>query len=471
MSTEAMRDTALGTEQKALDINLDDHVYGTIVEIGAGQEVARQFFKAGAAAGTVAKTMSAYDMKVSDEIYGQAGRYVSRERLEQMLDKEFSLLVERLQSSRSTETTFFSYAATVSAKSYKKNTECHGWVGLSFQASPSAAPSRILLHVRMLDSENHGQSEALGVLGVNLIYAAFRHVDNPFWIIESLSDSLGSDRIEIDFVDFSGPSFDAIDNRLMNLHLIRAWQTRAVMFSPNGKSVVPAEALYKKSALVLRGSFKPPVLSTVDMAEKGLQQFLALRQDAETMETITMAEISMSELMTNNRVDDADFLARVDLATTLGYHVLVSDYVRLFSLRSWLRRYSNRPIGITIKALDFTYLFDDTYYEGVEGGLLEAMGRLFADETRVLVYPSKDASGNIISLDNVPVAEHHRLLLDYLVANGMMLAAKNVVETNLHTNSREVFHKIGAGEAWEKDVPDGVAEQIKQRKLFGYKAS
>lgn len=469
MPTDVKRDTSLGTEQKALDINLDSSVYGTIVEIGAGQEVARQFFKAGAAAGTVAKTMSAYDMKVSDDIYGQAGRYVSRERLEQMLNREFSLLVERLQKNRNPETTFFSYAATVSAKSYKKNTECHGWVGLSFQSSPAAEPSRILLHVRMLDSENHGQSDALGVLGVNLIYAAYRYLDKPLWITESLSDNLGPDRIEIDFVDFSGPAFEGIDNRLMNLHLIRAWLTRAVMFTPNGQSVVPAEALYKKSALVLRGSFKPPVLSTVDMAEQGLRQFLSLRQDTSVGQTLTIAEVSMSELMTNNKVDDADFLARVDLATALGYHVLVSDYVRLFSLRSWLRRYSNRPIGITIKALDFTYLFDDSYYDGVEGGLLEAMGRLFADETRVLVYPSLDAEGSVVSLDNVPVAENHRLLLDYLVANGMMLAADNVIEANLHTNSREVFNKIGSGEAWEKEVPASVAEQIKQRGLFGYR--
>lgn len=469
MNAPAQDETRLSTEQKALAINLDDLVYGTIDEIGAGQEVARQFFKAGAAAGTIAKTMSAYDMSVSNEIYGEVGRYVSRERLTQMLDKEFDLLIERLQSVRPANTLFFAYAATVSAKSYLKDSECHGWIGLRMQMRPGEAPANIHLHVRMLDAENASQSEALGILGVNLIYATRHYPQEPQSIIDALSDNLGSDRIEVDFIDFEGPAFEHIDNRLMNLHLIRSWKTRAVMFSPAGQSMVPGEALYKQSALVLRGSFRPPVLSTLDMAESGLQQFLSLSQDSDPSQTITMAEISMAELMSNDRVNDTEFLTRVDLATALGYHVLLSDYVRLFSLRSWMRRYTARPIGVTIKAGDFTYLFDESYYEGVEGGILEAMGRLFADNTRVIVYPSINAEGEVVTLDNVPVEARHSLLLEHLVENRMLIASDRVVEANLHTSARNVLAKIAAGDDWEPDVPPAIAEQIRNRQLFGYR--
>ena len=166
------RENRLSIQQKALAINLDPAIYGTIVEIGAGQEVARQFFAAGGAAGTLAKTMSAYDMKVSDEIYGEVSRYVSRERLEQMLLREFDLLVQRLGTVRPVNSTFFTYAATVAAKSYGRTSEWHGWVGLRLQLRPAETPSEIVLHVRMLDDNSQLQSEMLGMLGVNLIYGA-----------------------------------------------------------------------------------------------------------------------------------------------------------------------------------------------------------------------------------------------------------------------------------------------------------
>jgi hypothetical protein len=237
------REKHLSTEQKALSINLDASKYGTIVEIGAGQEVARQFFGAGAAAGTIAKTMSAYDMRVSDEIYGKVDRYVGRERLEQMLQREYDLLVKRLQDVRP-PTTYFTYAATVSAKGYQGTKECHGWIGFRVQLHPGEEANDIILHVRMLDGENRLQSEALGVLGVNLIHAAFLYPTRPKWIIESLLDGIGQDRIEVDLIHFSGPSFKRVENRLMNLHLIRSWLTRAVMFGKDGQSIVPRETLY-----------------------------------------------------------------------------------------------------------------------------------------------------------------------------------------------------------------------------------
>ena len=268
-------DKSKTTRQKALAINLDDQKYGTIVEIGAGQEVARQFFSVGAAAGSIAKTMSAYDMQVSDDIYGKSGRYVSRERLEQMLGLEYELLLKRLKEVRPANTAFFSYAATVTAKSYSQKNECHGWVGIQVQLYPDAPPSEIILHVRMLDETNEEQCDALGILGVNLIYGAYYYHANPKVLIDSLQDGMGSDkRIEIDLIHFSGPYFEQVENRLMNLHLIRSWCCRAVMFDQDGNSVVPASALRKKDALVMRGSFKPPTNIHVDMNKSAYGQFL-----------------------------------------------------------------------------------------------------------------------------------------------------------------------------------------------------
>lgn len=453
-------------EQKALAINLDKLKYGTIVEIGAGQETARLFFGAGAAAGTIAKTMSAYDMSVSDEIYGKVGRYVSRERLEQMLGREFDLLLDRLSDVRPPETTYFAYAATVTAKSYKSDNECHGWVGMRAQLAPGSEPCDVILHVRMLDDANRLQSEALGVLGVNLIYGLFRYHHQPKELIDSLSDFLGSDRIEVDLINFRGPEFRQVESRLMNLHLIRAWQARAVMFDADGHSVVPAEMLYRKSAMVIRGSFKPPTKVHVDMTDSALDQFLR-HHNVRKEDTVILAEITMSELVTEENIADSDFLARVDLLSSLGYNVLISDYVRFFRLRSFLRQFTQSPIGIVLSVLDFNYLFDEQYYKGLEGGILEAMGKLFPDNTQVYVYPTK-AHGELVSLENIRVPDHLRYLLRHLVGNRLMVPSESYDEAHLHISARKIAEQIprGRGE-WESQLPEVVTRQIVERKLFG----
>lgn len=460
------RDESLTPDQKALEINLDKLKYGTIVEIGAGQETARLFFSAGAAAGTVAKTMSAYDMSVSDDIYGKVGRYVSRQRLEQMLSREFELVVHRLREVRPPDTTFFVYAATVTAKSYKGNKECHGWVGIRVQLEPRAEPCDIILHVRMLDDANRLQSEALGMLGVNLIYGAFHYHDRPKTLIDSLSDALGSDRIEIDLINMKGPEFRQVESRLMNLHLIRAWQTRAVMFDADGNSVIPAEMLYEKSAMVIRGSFKPPTKVHVDMTESGLNQFLR-HHNVERDNVVILAEITMSELVTEEHIADSDFLARVDLLSSLGYNVLISDYVRFFRLRSYLRQFTKDPIGIVLSVLDFDYLFNEEYYNGLEGGILEAMGKLFPDNTQVYVYPTK-ADGELIDLENIRVSDHLKYLFRHLVSNQRMVASDDYDEAHLHISARRIAEQIprGRGE-WENQLPEIVTRQILERRLFG----
>lgn len=458
------RDNSLSTEQRALEINLDERKYGTIVEIGAGQEVARQFFKAGAAAGTIAKTMSAYDMKVSDEIYGRAGRYVSRTRLEQMLDREFDLLLTRLEKQRREDTTFFAFADTVAAKGYKTEGECHGWMGLRYQLKPGQKPCQIIVHLRMLDNSNHAQSEALGILGVNLIHAAYNYSEKPQLIIESLGDGL-TDRIEIDLIHFSGPDFSRVDNRLMNLHLIRAWLTRAVMYNADGEPVVPSEQLYKKSALVIRGAFMPPTKFHVDMANTGLAQLNQQGKD----DALVMAEISMSSVRVGGDSSDKEFLSRADLINSLGYDVLVSDYLRTFTLRSWIRRYTNRPIGIVVKATDCNFLFDESFYDGLEGGILEAMGKLFADDTRMFVYPVIGSDGKLVELENLKVPSQHKHLLKLLVANGKMLASQGYSEKYLDFSPEQLLELIAKNDGnWQKQIPDPVQKLIIKRKMFNF---
>ena len=463
------RDKTLTIEQKALSLNLDPYKYGTIVEIGAGQEAARQFFRVGAAAGTIAKTMSAYDMQVSDSIYGQVGRYVSRERLLQMLDKEFTLLVDRLSDSRPRTTTFFAYAATVAAKSYQRDHECHGWIGVRLQLHPGAAPSDIILHVRMLDNENSAQSEALGLLGVNLIYGAFHYWSQPTDLIDGLKDSLGPDQIEIDLIHFGGSYFEETENRLMNLHLINSWQTRAVIFNPQGEVVVPGELFYKKPVLVIRGSFNPVTKVNVDMMDSGKQQFVQENTvDADRL--VTLAEITMNSLVTGGAVDTEDFLARVDLLASLGHTVMISDYVRFFRLRAYLRRYTQKQIGIVLSVRDFNYLFDLKFYEGLEGGILEAFGKLFPDNTSVYVYPSRRANETeLTTLETVTVPPNLTHLLAHLIENKLLVPFQNYDESLLHIDMSEVHSDLrrGRGE-WEQGVPEIVAEQIIERRLLGF---
>jgi hypothetical protein len=454
-------------QEKALSINLDPNKYGTFVEIGAGQEVARQFFTAGGAAGTVAKTMSAYDMQISDEIYGKASRYVSRDRLEQMLEKEYSLLESRLCDHKPKETQYFAYAATVTARSYSQKNECHGWVGIRIQLMPETKPSDIVMHVRMLDETNTEQCEALGVLGVNLVHGAYNHFNKPKELIDALLDGLDKKRLEVDMINFSGPGFDHIDNRLINLHLIRSWCCRAVMFSPDGNSLVPGSILRKNDTLIIRGSFKPPTKVTVDMIEGARQQFMK-EEGVESDNVHIVTELTLHQTPNGDVDSDEDFLARVDMMNAVGYTVLVSDYFRFFRLRSWLRRHNHNELGIVLSVMDFDALFNEQFYEGLEGGILEAMGKLFSDNTHIYIYPTIE-DGKLITLDEVSVKPEQKFLLKHLIKNGKMVAVENYNEAHLHISSRAALKQIQSGdEAWKESVPKDIKRLVIEGKLFGY---
>ena len=246
---------------KALALNLDDSIYGTIAEIGAGQEVARFFFSAGASSGTIAKSMSAYDMAFSDQIYGPVNRYVSRERLVGMLEHEYSLLIERLDAPRGERSRFFSFANTVAARNFRGTNECHGWMGVRFQTEPGATPSEIILHVRMLDSANILQQEALGILGVNMIYGAYHFHDEIERLIESLVDQIGTDRIEVEVIESNGPAFADVDQRILNLALLERSFTDALLISPDGEMKLASDTLRRRPIMLLRGSFRPVTIA------------------------------------------------------------------------------------------------------------------------------------------------------------------------------------------------------------------
>jgi len=459
------------TLQKALEINLDNCKYGTIVEIGAGQEVARNFFRAGGAAGTVAKTMSAYDMQVSDDVYGaeETGRYVSRSRLMKMLDKEYTAITELLTPIRPKNTTFFSYAATVTAKSYLQKNECHGWVGIRLQLYREAPPSDIILHVRMLDSDGSAQQEALGVLGVNLIHAAYHHFTHPKQIIESLLDDLEPGRLEVDMINFSGPYFEETENRLMNLHLVHHSLTHAIMFNPKGEVQVPAELLYKKNILVIRGSFTPLTKVHSDMTRCGQQHFNDMEYiDAD--KTLVLAELTMASLTVGDRIDDADFLARVDMLNTQGYTVMVSNYLRYFRLRAYFRRYTKQQIGMILGISNLDLIFNEEYYEGLEGGILEAFAKLFPDNTRLYIYPSKTPDQKeLVTVNNFHPSKNLQHLYNHLLENGYLVGLENADESLLGISPANILAGIKKGHGdWESHVPESIAKMIIEKKLLGF---
>jgi len=450
------------TLEKALRINLDEKKYGTIVEIGAGQEVARQFFRSGGAAGTIAKTMSAYDMKFSDAIYGvqEDGRYVSKARVNAMLEKEFGLILERVGKSRSKTSRYFSYAATVAAKSYKGKHECHAWCGIRVQEYPGA----------VRDDNAERQHQALGVLGVNLIYGAYYYFEDANTIIDSLTDNLEPDRIEIDSIEFHGPYFEEIDNRSINLHLIRSWKTRAIMFRPDGSVVIPAEMLYKKNVLTIRGSFRPVTRLNVDMIEQGLKCFTET-DGVSVKNSVALAEISLNDLHGNDlMVSEEDLIARVRLLNSLGYSVMISDHTRYFSLRAYFRQFTKLQIGIVVGISNIRQIFDQSSYRGVEGGILEGFGKLFPDNTRLLVYPEIDQAGEYTDYTNLLVPENLRFLYRHLLENHFIFGIEASDLDLFNIFSRNILKQLpnGRGE-WEQDLPSGVAEKIIENHFFGYR--
>src|SRR6266568_2174707 len=381
----------VGTNKKAFQINLDARRYGTFAEIVGG------------ASGTIAKTMSAYDMTFSDAIYGPTDRYVSRIRLGTMLDHEYNLLIERLDQKLGAQRYFFVFADTVAARSFKQHNEAHGWLGVRFQTEFRGEPSQIIIHLRMLDEANVDQQEVLGVIGVNLIYGAFYHA-KPEELISSLQENLAPGRIEVDMIKFSGPAFSQVDNRLMSLQLVSQGLTDAVMFQADGETVQPAEVFYKKAILVERGSFRPVTYATNDMLDGARRKFLQESGCAEP-ELIVLME-----------------------------------------------------------------MIDEKYYLNLEGGILEALGRMFKGALKLYVYPMiHERSGKIITASQIEVAPNLKALFQFIMDNNFITEITDYHPEYLKIFPPDALAKLQPGDSgWEKMVPPEVTQIIKERGFFGY---
>ncbi len=459
----------IGTNKKAFQINLDIKKYGTFAEIGAGQEVARRFFHVGGAAGTIAKTMSAYDMQFSDAIYGPAERYVSRARLQTMIDHEYCLLLERLDQKLGDERTFFVFADTVAARSFKQHNESHGWLGMRFQAETRGEPSQIIIHVRMLDEANVDQQEALGVIGVNLIYGAF-YYHQPEKLISSLQENLAPERMQVDMIKFSGPAYAGVDNRLMSLQLVSQGLTNAVMFTADGESVQPADIFHKKTIIVERGSFRPVTYATNDMLDGARAD--VLRQTGVTEEDLVVVmEMTLENLLSEGQLDHADFLGRVDILGSLGRTVLISKFGEYYRLAAYLSRYTNNMIALAMGVPSLQEIFDEKYYLNLEGGILEALGRMFKSGLKLFVYPMEnEETGRLITAKQLEVAPNLHHLYQYLIENSFIQEISNYHREYLKIFPPDVLAKMQKGDrSWETMVPPEVAQVIKEREFFGYR--
>ncbi len=464
-----MSDQSLTTRQKALALNLEATRYGTIAEIGGGQEVARWFFSVGGAAGTVAETISAYDMKMSDRRYGPAKRYVSRERLEAMLAQEFAQLQEGLQAERGDTKCFFAFANTVATRSFGKAGQGRGWLGIRFQARPREEPSEVIIHAHLLDATATLEQEALGVLGVNLIYGAFYHREDPAKLIASLAHDLSRERLEIDMIKLSGPAFPKVDNRLMSLQLVEGGLTDAAMFTASGEVVQPAEVFYKKPILVERGSFRPATKLTLDLLERARDQFLE-EPEVRGQSPVVLAEMTLRSLTPGPKAEHDDFLARADILRALGFDVLISRFGPYYQLADYLAGYTDGLIGIAVGLPTVRQqVADQQYYTSLPGGVLESVGRLFKRSVKMYVYPTRDpVTGQILTLENAetPPPWHH--LRQLLVDIGRLVPIRSYNESYLSIRTPDVLSLIEKGDpSWETMVPAAVAEIIKAEQLFG----
>jgi hypothetical protein len=461
----------IGTREKALNINLDPRIYGSFAEIGAGQEVSANFFAAGGASGTIALTTSAYDMKISDSVYGASKKYVAEPRLLTMIDKEYSNLSTKL-SHRKKETMFFSFANTVEVLNYYKTNKGHGWLGLRFQLSPESPPNDCVLHVIMHDNDGLMQQKALGRIGVNMLYGVHHYSHDPELFINSLLDGLGHGRIEIDMLRLSGPDFDHIDNRLISMLLVKNGITNAAMFGPEGNVLQASSALYKKHILVLRGRFRPLTHVNLDMLKMGLKEFRK-EEDIDIDRIQILFELTLKDLSADGKIDEKDFLDRVDIIGSLGYTVLISNYQKYYTLVSYLSdSVRNRKVGVILGVDNLKQIFEDKYYDRLKGRLLEAYGILFGRNVKLYVYPAlSDKSDQLRTLENIELEDQSLYhLLAYLREKGKIEQIRCSNQDILHIYSDHVVRMIkDHEEGWENMVPSIVAKMIRDNELFGCK--
>lgn len=458
-------------KRKSLRINLNSHIYGTFAEIGAGQETVRNFFRAGGASGTIAKAMSAYDKDFSDAVYGiePDNRYVTEPRLKRMLTHEIELMEDRLSRTKHPDKLFFTFANTVATIDFAKKFKGHGWVGVKFQLDPLEDYNEIILHIRFRQTDARLQQETLGILGVNLLYGAFYMNDRPKDLLGSLYDHLDKDQIEIDMVNFSGPRFMYVDNRLMSLQLVKNDMTDAVMFGPDGNNLLPAQELYKKNILALRGSFRPVTKVNMDMFKKAYEMFLAEKTVKEDKARVIF-EITLANLRAEGEINERDFLDRAELLCSLGQTVMITNFQEYYKLVEYFAEFTKERMALAMGVYNLVQIFDEKYYRHLSGGILEAFGKLFFKDLKVYLYPLKDQeSGEFITSETLKVHPRMKELYKFFKYNGKMLDIKDYDPEILEIFSRKVLKMIGdCEEGWEEMLPEGVPDIIKEHRLFGY---
>lgn len=451
----------LTTEEKALLVNLTADIYGSFAEIGAGQEVAANFFKAGGSSGTIAYTHSAYDMKVSDSMYGECNRYVCEDRLKQMLDKEYDNMLSTLPEKNETSR-FFAFADTVESLNYHKTNQGQGWVGLRFQLETGKEPNDVILHVKMHDNLHHAQREALGILGVNLIHAAYFHNSSVEEFMDFLTHRLPRDRMEIDMLNISGPNFEQIDNRMIALQLVKRGLTDAAMFNQAGQVLQPSTALYKKNVFLMRGRFRPATKVHFDMVSKGLEAYK--KEEGVKEENIqTLFELTLKDLTINGEISTKDFVDRAELLCSLGHTVMISNYLKHYKMIEYLSDLTRGyKMGVVLGIYNLEDIFDEKYYDTLKGGLLEAFGRGFGRNIKMFVYPALNSETNgLYTIDDMQLAPHLMSLLDYMKKTNKVVQLTEFNQEVLPISSDSVLTKIKSGiDNWEEDVPEEVAKAI-----------
>jgi len=455
--------------QKALRINLDNSIYGSFVEIGAGQEVARNFFKAGSASRTIAKTMSAYGKDFSDAIYGKEKneRYVCKERLENMLKKEYDLLEERLNKKDYDGVKFFAFADTVSTINFEKTVKGHGWIGLRFQSKHDEKPSDFIIHVHLNDQDAKLQQETIGIIGTNLLHSCFTEKD-PKQILKNIYDNLSKDQFEINMVEVIGPAFKHTDNRLLSLTLVKEKMTNAVIFTPDGMSQHPSDILHKKNIITIRGSFRPVTKVNIDMLQRGIKNFKENKKvKAENIQILF--EITLSNLRADGEVNEQDFLDRADILCSLGYTVMISNYKKYYKLIEYLSQFTKSRMGLILGVDSLIGMFEEKYYRNLNGGIMEAFGIILTRDIKFYLYPYKpDKKTELLNSKNIPIHPRVKDLYRYLQSNGRI----EDLEYNpniLSIFSKDILKKIKRCDEgnWEDSVPDGIADIIKEKNLFG----
>ncbi len=460
----------LKPEQKALNINLNKTIYGTFAEIGAGQEVARNFFQAGAAVGTIAKTMSAYDKTYSDSIYGaeKSGRYVCESRLYKMLDHEYSLMVERLTDVRP-DSSFFAFADTVAAINYKRTINGHGWLGVRFQLTPDGPANDLIIHVNLKDQSNHLQQEAIGILGVNMVYACYKFNEDMDEFVQSLIDGIWG-RLEIDMVRLEGPNFEHVDNRLLTFKVIKHNLAEVAMFSKHGRSIHASEFLWKKDLMVVRGHFKPPTNVSLDVFEAGLKQFKQ-EDDVEEDRAVIMAELTMNNLKEKGHIDEADFLERSDALCAMGYNVIISNCDNHQILVNYLSDLNIGKLGLVIGVKELYLIIDEKFHNNQDGRLLVAFGELFNRNITVYVYPAYLRKGKeLVTAKSLIVPEGIHFLYKHLIDAKQIVEIEHYNREQLDIMPWNILESIKKKEAWEHLVPKEVEKVIKEKGLFGYES-